>query len=121
MKIITSLEDNQIFVFGSNLQGIHGAGAARTALQWGAEPGKAYGRQGRTYAIATKDLPRGRCSVPLDSIQRQLELLNRYAEMYPDFQFLLTPVGTGYAGYTISQLESIMPAELQSNIICLWR
>ena len=52
---ITNLKDNEIFVFGSNEAGIHGAGAARTALKWGAVLGVGTGLMGQTYAIPTKD------------------------------------------------------------------
>jgi lantibiotic modifying enzyme len=50
---IFSLEDNQIFVFGSNLSGRHGLGAAKTAMKWGAKYGQAEGLQGQTYGIPT--------------------------------------------------------------------
>ena len=52
---IKKLEQEQIFVFGSNLSGRHGKGAAKTALGWGAKWGQAAGLQGRTYGIPTKD------------------------------------------------------------------
>ena len=52
---IKRLEDNQVFVFGSNLSGRHGKGAAKTALGWGAKWGQAKGLQGKTYGIPTKD------------------------------------------------------------------
>ena len=47
-EVITTLETNDIFVFGSNLAGMHGGGAARTALKWGAIMGRGVGLQGRT-------------------------------------------------------------------------
>ena len=51
---ITELKPNEIFVFGSNLQGYHGGGAARLAMnQWGAVWGQGTGLQGQTYAIPT--------------------------------------------------------------------
>lgn len=53
-KNITELKDNEVFVFGSNESGIHGAGAAKTALKWGAILGQPEGLQGKTYAIPTK-------------------------------------------------------------------
>ena len=52
---ITELSEKQIFVFGSNESGIHGAGAARTALAFGAEMFKGFGLAGNTFAIPTKD------------------------------------------------------------------
>lgn len=56
---ITKLEPNYIFVFGSNPEGRHGAGAARTALQFGAKYGIGRGLQGQTYALVTKNLKEG--------------------------------------------------------------
>ena len=56
---ITKLEPNYVFVFGSNPEGRHGAGAARTALQFGAKYGIGRGLQGQTYALVTKNLKAG--------------------------------------------------------------
>lgn len=58
-ELITSLGENQIFVFGSNPEGRHGAGAAKQALQFGATYGKGRGLSGSTYALVTKNLTRG--------------------------------------------------------------
>lgn len=54
--LITSLKDNEIFVFGSNPEGRHGAGSAKAAIKFGAKYGKGRGIQGQTYAIPTKNL-----------------------------------------------------------------
>lgn len=51
---IARLAPNEIFVFGSNVSGRHGKGAAKTALKWGAKYGQGYGLQGRTFGIPTK-------------------------------------------------------------------
>lgn len=48
---VTELKPNEVFVFGSNLQGRHGSGAAKTALKWGAVQGKGRGHFGQTYEI----------------------------------------------------------------------
>ena len=50
---ITLLQPDEVFVFGSNLQGLHAGGAAKLAMQWGAVWGKGVGLQGQTYAIPT--------------------------------------------------------------------
>lgn len=52
-KWIEHLEKNEIFVFGSNLAGSHGGGAAKLAMNWGAVLGKGVGLYGQTYAIPT--------------------------------------------------------------------
>ena len=58
-SLITDLLPNQIFVFGSNPEGRHGAGAAKHALQFGATYGKGRGLSGSTYALVTKNLTSG--------------------------------------------------------------
>ena len=65
---ITKLEKDQVFVFGSNEAGIHGAGAAKLAHEkFGAVSGVGFGLQGQTYAIPTKDLEIR--TLPLDNIE----------------------------------------------------
>ena len=69
MKKITELKPNQVFVFGSNMRGVHGAGAARDArLLFGAETGVAEGFTGRCYAIPTKLNPSDGAGRPLRRI-----------------------------------------------------
>lgn len=58
-EAITKLEPNYIFVFGSNPEGRHGAGAAKSALKFGAKYGVGRGLQGQTYALVTKNLKEG--------------------------------------------------------------
>ena len=114
------LEPNQIFVFGSNIQGIHGGGAARHARQWGAVQGVSRGRMGQTYAIETKDLFKGEF-LGWEYIEEQLLELIEYAKSLPEFDFLLTPVGTGLAGGKIEDLNKIMEnLQLPDNIKKSW-
>lgn len=95
-----------IFVFGSNLLGAHVGGAALEALNhWDAEPGVSEGLTGDAYAIPTMD--RQFIPLPLDDIELSLAAFHAFAAVNPDIQFLLTPVGTGIAGY--SALEDIAP------------
>lgn len=115
---ITHLKSNQIFVFGSNLAGRHGKGAALVARQrFGAQYGVGQGPTGHCYAIPTKDY--NIRTLPIDSIKYYLEQFVEYAKQHPELEFLLTPVGTGLAGYSISDLESILP-ELPTNVIKTW-
>jgi len=91
-------KQNQIFVFGSNLKGRHGAGAALYAARnWGAAIGVGVGRTGNAYAIPTKgyDLE----ILDLDVIESYVMLFIRYANANPDLEFLVTRVGCGLAGY----------------------
>lgn len=94
---IKRLEDNQIFVFGSNLSGKHGKGAAKTALGWGAKWGQAKGLQGKTYGIPTKDATvRKTLSVNVISIFVNEFIL--FAIQNPQLTFLVTEIGCGLAG-----------------------
>lgn len=87
-----------VFVFGSNLAGRHGAGAARTALQnHGAKYGQGVGRQGNSYAIPTKD--ENIQTLPLDRIEIFVDEFLEYARNNPDTQFAVTRIGCGLAGY----------------------
>lgn len=90
---ITSLKPNEIFVFGSNLAGMHGGGAARTAnLHFGAVLGKGDGPQGQSYAIPTMQ-------GGVDTIQPYVDKFIEYAKAHPEQTFLVTPIGCGIAGF----------------------
>ena len=95
-----------IFVFGSNLAGRHGRGAALFARQHhGAVYGRGVGRQGRAYAIPTKD---ERLAVlPIATIGRHVADFVAYACANPDLDFVVTPIGTGLAGYRHDQIAPL--------------
>lgn len=95
--IITSLEPGQVFVFGSNTAGIHGGGAARTALQWGAVYGKGIGLHGMTYAIPTKNAQITH-TLSLSTIKSHVDTFLMFAWKRPDLTFLVTEIGCGLAG-----------------------
>ncbi len=119
MLMINQLNSNQIFVFGSNMAGRHGRGAALTArVKFGAQYGVGVGPTGRCYAIPTKD---ARLNVlPLNVIEQYILQFMEYAKQHPELEFLLTPIGTGLAGYTMDQLASILP-ELPDNVILTFK
>ena len=102
MTWITELRDNEIFVFGSNEAGIHGAGAAKQALKWGAVYGQGFGHFGDTFAIPTKDMKVDK--LPIDIIEMYVKVFLRYAQNRPPWRFLLTPIGTGLAGLNASAI-----------------
>lgn len=92
-----------VFVFGSNLAGRHGKGAALWALQHrGAIYGQAIGIQGDSYAIPTKDEKLR--TLPLGVIRDFVGEFLYFAEKYWMKQFQLTPIGCGLAGYTPDQI-----------------
>jgi hypothetical protein len=94
---IKKLEQEQIFVFGSNLSGRHGKGAAKTALGWGAKWGQAAGLQGRTYGIPTKDASIRR-TLTIEEIKPFVDDFIKFAKSRKDLLFLVTEVGCGLAG-----------------------
>lgn len=95
-----------IFVFGSNLLGAHGAGAARHAMMyWGARYNRGEGRQGYAYAIPTKD--KMIKTLPLDQIAVYVQTFLKYAEAYSMLDFQVTAIGCGLAGLTPEQVAPL--------------
>jgi hypothetical protein len=94
---ITELQNSQVFVFGSNESGIHGGGAAKTALKWGAEWGNPVGLQGNTYAIPTKNKEISK-TLSIEEIGRYVNRFIRFTEENHDLEFLVTEIGCGLAG-----------------------
>lgn len=112
---IYQLAPNEIFVFGSNLAGIHGAGAARMAFDFlGAIWGVGEGHQGKTYALPTKDHDINTLS--LVEIKKHVDTFLEYAENHPEFIFLITKVGCGLAGWTTEDIAPMF-SEVSSNIV----
>jgi len=102
-----------IFVFGSNLAGRHGKGAALHARKiFGAVYGQGIGRQGSSYAIPTKD--GSLQTLPLSSIRRYVAEFIAYARQHPELTFMVTAVGCGLAGYKPDQIAPMF-AGGQSN------
>jgi hypothetical protein len=102
--IITELRPREIFVFGSNLAGRHGAGAALQArTQFGAEYGIGEGLTGRCYAYPTLDARLRKRS--LKSLAASRDKLFATARALPEYTFLLTKVGCGLAGYPEEEMK----------------
>ena len=97
---------NEFFVFGSNLAGRHGWGAARDAKwYYGAIYGQGIGLQGRSYAIPTKD---GNLNIlPLVEIERRVRIFVEFTRDNPKFQFFITRVGCGLAGYKDAEVAPL--------------
>jgi hypothetical protein len=144
--VITQLKQNEVFVFGSNAQGFHGAGSAGMAMRgtsantWrqdakflkamNAKPGSpdrkgvwaiygvARGYQegiiGKSYAIQTIIRPGQRRSTSLAEIKKQFIELFTFANKYKGLNFLMTPVGCGYSGYTIEEMRSCWNSAIQT-------
>lgn len=92
-----------IFVFGSNQAGVHGAGAARAALQhYGARMGVGKGHVGRSYALPTKDHKIE--SLSLHEIAAHVDDFRLYAMKNPQYEFFMTRIGCVLAGYKDSEI-----------------
>lgn len=93
-------ENGEVFVFGSNLSGIHGAGAARVAMEkFGAVWGQGRGLNGQSYAIATKD--ENLFTRDLELIRRDITIFVTYTSIssQADTEWFVTRVGCGLAGF----------------------
>jgi hypothetical protein len=98
----------EIFVFGSNMSGVHGAGAAKYAREkHGAKLGIASGRTGDSYAIPTKDYDVA-TSLSLTRIHGFCRNFIRYANDHPELTFRLTAIGCGLAGFTAEQIAPML-------------
>ena len=93
-----TMNNRLVFVFGSNLAGFHGKGAALHARKYyGAEEYIGVGRTGNAYAIPTKDSQLK--TLPLTDIRQHINDFIWYAIKNPDLQFKVTRIGCGLAGY----------------------
>lgn len=102
----THLAPTDIFVFGSNLAGRHGKGAALTAYKYhGAEYGIGQGRTGKAYAIPTKGFYLE--TLPLHVIKYHIDLFKEYAKDFSNESFYITRVGCGLAGYKDYQIAPL--------------
>jgi hypothetical protein len=115
---ITSLQDNEIFVFGSNESGRHGLGAAKTALGWGAKWGQAEGLQGHTYGIPTKDRTVRR-TLSVSEIEPYVDRFIKFAEANPHMTFLVTEIGCGLAGYKPKSIAPLFIDAVRLNNVHL--
>ena len=98
---ITSLAQNEVFVFGSNLQGSHGGGAAAAAVRYfGAVWGQGVGMQGQCYAIPTMH-------GGVDAIRPYVDEFIGYAKEHPEMTFLVTRIGCGIAGFRDEQMAPL--------------
>ena len=95
---IRDLKPNEIFVFGSNLAGMHGGGAARVAHQrFGAVMGQGVGLQGQSYAIPTMQ-------GGVETIRPYVDDFVKFAKDHPGLRFLVTRIGCGIAGFTDEEI-----------------
>ena len=107
---ITQLAPNEIFVFGSNLQGMHGGGAARMAHQYfGAVWGQGIGLFGQSYAIPTMQ-------GGVETIKPYVDDFLRFAKVHGELDFLVTEIGCGIAGFTPQDIAPLFFHAIDENL-----
>lgn len=110
------IPDEPLLVFGSNLAGRHGTGAARAALaQYGAVPGCGKGLTGHSYALPTKDAHLA--PLPLDRVLGELAELSAFAGDHPGQMFRMTRVGCGLAGHPEAQIRDYLLEHAPANVL----
>ena len=98
---IESLQPNEIFVFGSNLEGMHGGGAAWTAYRkFGAIMGQGVGLQGQSYGIPTMQ-------GGVETIKPYVDEFIDFAKAHPELTFLVTRIGCGIAGFRNEEISPL--------------
>ena len=111
-NMISALKENAIFVFGRNLGGMHGGGAARAAYnRFGAVWGQGVGLQGQSYAIPTMQ-------GGVETIKPYVDEFIEFAQAHPELKYLVTRIGCGIAGFRDEQIAPLFAAAIdQDNII----
>ena len=112
-QFINKLENNEIFVFGSNLKGIHGGGAARIAYdKFGAIWGQGVGLQGQSYGIPTMH-------GGLDVIKPYIDEFIDFAKSHHELKFLVTRIGCGIAGFSDKEIAPLFKDAIEIENIYL--
>lgn len=109
---ISELSENEIFVFGSNLSGSHGGGAAWLAYKrFGAVWGQGVGLQGQSYGIPTMQ-------GGVETIRPYVDEFIAFAKVHPELTFLVTKIGCGIAGFSVEEIAPLFSKAIDvENII----
>ena len=111
--IVSELQKDEVFVFGSNLAGAHGGGAAYDAMRrFGAEWGVGVGMTGQSYAIPTMQ-------GGIETIKPYVDEFLAFAQAHPEKYFLVTRIGCGIAGFSDSEMAPLFREALQMENVCL--
>ena len=110
---ISELKPNEIFVFGSNLAGSHGGGAAQLAYKrFGAIWGQGVGLQGQSYAIPTMQ-------GGVETIKPYVDEFIEFAKQHPEMKFLVTKIGCGIAGFRVEEIAPLFSHAIDCENIIL--
>lgn len=113
---VKELKSNEVFVFGDNEAHIHGAGAAKQAMRFGAKHGQQISEQ--TYGIPTKDV-KIKYTLSLNKIKKHVNEFIEYAKNKPDKIFLVTEIGCGLAGLKYNDIAPMFKEAIKYNNIHL--
>lgn len=114
-EFITELADDEVFVFGSNLAGMHGGGAAATAHRcFGAVWGQGVGLHGQSYAIPTMQ-------GGVKTVKPYVDEFIEFAKCHPELRFLVTKIGCGIAGFREEQIAPLFAEAIDVKNIILPR
>jgi len=110
---ISELKADEVFVFGSNLEGMHGGGAAWVAFQhFGAVLGCGVGLRGQSYAIPTMQ-------GGVETIQPYVDEFISFASAHPELFFYVTRIGCGIAGFKEKEIAPLFAPAIGLENVCL--
>ena len=110
---ISKLNPNEIFVFGSNLAGMHGGGAAWIAYErFAAIMGQGVGLQGQSYAIPTMQ-------GGVETIKPYVDEFIEFASKHPEYKFLVTKIGCGIAGFRVEEIAPLFAGAIDMDNVIL--
>lgn len=110
---ITELKPDEVFVFGSNLHGMHGGGAAYVAFrQFGAVMGCGVGLRGQSYAIPTMQ-------GGVETIKPYVDEFIAFAKAHPELFFYVTRIGCGIAGFKDKEIAPLFSEAVEVENVCL--
>jgi hypothetical protein len=130
-KFVTKLKPNEIFVYGSNVEGRHGKGAAKCAFgdyphklntigKWaiyGVAKGYMQGLQGASYAIITKELRAHKPAITIEQIKSQVNQFLLWASEHPEVECLVTLFGCSLAGFKVSEIAKLFSdVDIPANV-----
>jgi hypothetical protein len=114
-EIISELAEDEVFVFGSNLAGMHGGGAAATAYRcFGAVWGEGLGLYGQSYAIPTMQ-------GGVETIKPYVNEFIEFAKSHPELRFFVTKIGCGIAGFSEEEIAPLFAEAIDVKNIILPR
>ena len=112
-EMIQELRPDEVFVFGSNLEGMHGGGAAYVAWRkFGAVIGQGVGLQGQSYAIPTMQ-------GGVETIKPYVDEFISFAKVHPERFFYVTRIGCGIAGFVDAEIAPLFVDAVGCDNICL--